>query len=105
MSGPARILCRQCRTCPFLPGNERLGWHEGARTALLAGLDDWRWFMEYHEKERAACAGFVRVLGPESISVRLAVIRGRLRPLRPGPGMAQDFAELDARAAGAPGWT
>lgn len=105
MSGPARIPCRQCRTCPFLPGHEREGWDPGARTALLAGLDDWRWFMECHEKERAACAGFVRVLGRESIAVRLAVCRGRLRPLRPVRGMARDFAELDARAAGAPGWT
>lgn len=99
------IPCRLCSTCPFRPGNEREGWHEGARTDLLQGLQRLDWFMECHEQEHAACAGFVACLGPESLAVRLAMIQGRLRPIEPAPRMARSFAEFDERAHGAKGWT
>lgn len=89
----------------FRPGNEREGWEEGARTAMVRGLDNIVWLMECHSARRAACAGFVAALGPESLGVRLAVLRGRLRPIEPAPGMARSFAELDERAQGAEGWT
>ncbi len=99
------IPCRLCVTCPFRPGREREGWHPGSRTALLEGLPQLHWFMECHSQEQAACAGFVMCLGPESNGVRLAVIEKRLRIIEPAPGMVRSFAELDARAAGAKGWT
>lgn len=105
MTTRKRIPCRLCATCPFRPGNERLGWDKGARTALVEGLARDNWFMECHDKPLAACAGFVAVLGPESLGVRLAVLRDRLRPIRPAPGMARTFAEFDKRARGAKGWT
>lgn len=102
---PAALMpCRLCKTCPFCPGSERLGWMPGSRQAILEGLEHPYWFMECHDKERVACAGFVMVLGPESIGVRLAIIRGRLRPMKPLRGMARSFKELDHRAAGATGW-
>ena len=99
------IKCRLCPTCPFRPGNEREGWHRGSRTGMIAGLQHPHWFMECHEKARHACAGFVAVLGPESLGVRLALVLKRLKPIRPLRGMAKSFAELDERAQGAPGWT
>jgi len=105
MSTPEQIPCRLCKTCPFRPGNERLGWEEGARTALLEGMHRIDFLMECHDKKQAACAGFVACLGPEFPAVRLAVLRKRLRPIEPAPGMARSFAELDERARGAKGWT
>ena len=99
------MKARQCKTCPFRPGRERVGWEPGARTALVAGLSHPFWFMECHGATREACAGFVAVLGPESLGVRLAVMTGRLKPVRPVVGAARDFAEFDERASGAEGWT
>lgn len=100
----AAVPCQLCATCPFRPGRERIGWHEGSRTAILAGLKHPRWFMECHDTSEAACAGFVAVLGSESAGVRLAVARGRLL-IQPAPGMARNFTEFDERARGAKGWT
>ncbi len=99
-----QIPCRLCPTCPFRPGNERLGWEPGARRTLREGMERLGWFMECHDTPRAACAGFVACLGRESVGVRYAVAQGRLRPLRPLPGAVRSFAELDQRAAGAPNW-
>jgi len=100
-----RIPCRMCPTCPFRPGNEREGWEPGARTDLIAGLERLDWFMECHDEPEAACAGWVGTMGRESLAVRLAVLRGRLRPVEPMPGQAEGFAEFDERARGAKGWT
>jgi hypothetical protein len=104
------IPCRQCPTCPFIPGQEREGWHPGARTALAAMVSGdavtslTAPFMECHDVPRSVCAGFARTIGHESVKLRLFVSRRRLTVPPPMPGAVRSFAELDARCAGAKNW-
>lgn len=101
-------LKRPCKSCPFWPGNERVGWEPNAKRSLQgmesAGLGEKGAIMECHSASQAVCAGWGAGLGRNSLTLRFLQITGRAPRFKCIKGQAMTLEELDARAAGAPNW-